>query len=67
MSRPQYIRAIGSSFGVALGGHPTEVAPADLELLQESRPYHLGWLLYARQLMRSLEGTEARSAAESRG
>lgn len=50
MSRAQWRRVVWSSWGLrpAAGTHDD----GSFELLEEARPYELGWLLYARALMR---------------
>jgi hypothetical protein len=50
MSRSQRLRVVLRSWS----RHPHNglPAPGDLEILQEVRPYHLGWVLYARALLR---------------
>ena len=51
MSGEQWKRVVRSSWGLQ---HPvaTTHEPDELEILEETRPYHLGWLLYARSLIR---------------
>lgn len=51
MSRPQRRALLRCSW--RLGQRPSTVADLEeLEILEECRPYHLGWLLYARSLIR---------------
>jgi hypothetical protein len=50
MSRSQHRRALLASWGFASSA-ASEPRPQELEILQECRPYHLGWLLYARSLI----------------
>jgi hypothetical protein len=50
MSGSQWRRVILSSWGHRSSANE-EPGPDDLEILEECRPYHLGWLLYARSLI----------------
>jgi hypothetical protein len=49
MSRSQWCEVVLSSWG--LGFHRPDPVDEHLEVLWESRPYELGWLLYARSLI----------------
>jgi hypothetical protein len=51
MSRSQHRRALLASWGFGSSA-ALEATPQELEILQECRPYHLGWLLYARSLIK---------------
>jgi hypothetical protein len=57
MSGSQRLRVVLSSWGLPARPDPAP-RPEHLEVLAETRPYHLGWVLYARSLM------EHRSAAQ---
>jgi hypothetical protein len=50
MSRAQRRDAILASWG--LRRRPEQPVPQNLEIVEEARPYHLGWILYARSLLR---------------
>jgi hypothetical protein len=50
MSRSQLRRALLGSWGFGSSA-ALEASPHELEILQECRPYHLGWILYARSLI----------------
>jgi hypothetical protein len=52
ISRKNHFEVVLASFG--FGKTPgTHARPDELEVLSECRPYHLGWLLYARSLVRT--------------
>ena len=54
LSRGQVRRNLRT--GLGLGRMPgTVVAPSELEVLKETRPYELGWLLYANALLGTLD------------
>jgi hypothetical protein len=50
MSRSQWWRTVLSSWSRESPARP-KPGPAELEVLEEYRPYELGWLLYARSLV----------------
>jgi hypothetical protein len=51
MSRPQRRAVLAASWGLR-EAPGTAARPEALEVLRECRPYHLGWILYARSLLR---------------
>ena len=52
LSRGRWIRVVVSSWANRSGDRAS-ATPGELEILQECRPYELGWLLYARSLISS--------------
>ncbi|MFL5897558.1 MAG: hypothetical protein ACJ76D_03715 [Solirubrobacterales bacterium] len=55
VSKANLWRILRRSWMPGISGDATEARPRDLEVLEECRSYHLGWLLYADSLVQEAE------------